>query len=204
MGPRMSVSIAPRFVVPSLRARFLQRWIHNVEIHEEPWRGRFFAALPAGVRAEIEGASPNAWLPVDHHVTLADVLYEAFGPARAHDYYRREFVASLARPPFESLALAGARVFGMTPAAFLRWSGRVYQTVFQDCGSLRGEVMGPGLGKFIYERLPAKVAASDPWFASAQGSMYGIFDFVGKPGVVRVDKSRRGEGRLELVLEWTP
>jgi hypothetical protein len=203
----MPASIAPRPnvpTVPSLRARYLQRWIQNVAAYEEPWRGRFFAVLPADVRAEIERASPNDWLPMDHHVTLADVLYEAFGPPRAHDYYRREFVASLARPPFASLVTTGARVLGLTPAAFLRWSGRVHETIFQGCGSLRGEVMAPGLGKFIYEGLPPKAAASDPWFASAQGSMYGIYDFLGKTGVVRIDKSRRAEGRLELVLEWTP
>lgn len=200
----MPVSIAPRPIVPSLRARYLQRWLQNVAVQEEPWRGRFFAAVPVPVRAEIERALPNDWLPVEHHVTLAVVLYEAFGPARAHDYYRRDFVASLARPPFASLVKTGARVLGMTPASFLRWSGRVYENIFQECGSLHGEVIAPGLGKLVYERLPAVVAASDPWFASAQGSMYGIFDFVGKSGVVRLDKSRRAEGRLELVLEWTP
>ncbi len=189
---------------PSVRARYLQRWLQNVARVDDPWRARVFALLSDEVRAEIEGALPDAWLPVAHHVLLADLLNDAFGPARAHEYYRRDFVAALGRPPFASLVKTGARVLGFTPAGFLRWSGRVYETVFRAAGSAHGEELGPGHGKLAYEGLPAVCIASDAWLDSAQGSMYGIYDFLGKQGVVRIDKSRRAEGRLELELEWTP
>jgi hypothetical protein len=190
--------------IPSVRARHLQRWLANVAREDDPWRGRFFEGLPAEARAEIEGALPEAWLPIAHHVQLAERMSEAFGPARAHAYYRRDFVASLGRPPFASLAKTGARLLGVTPAAFLRVARRVYETVFLAAGGARGEVLGPGRGRLTYEGLPAACAMSNPWLESAQGSLYGIYDFVGKEGVVRVDDSRRGEGRLDFELEWTP
>jgi hypothetical protein len=190
---------------PSVRARHLQRWLLSVSHQDDPWRARFFAALPSEVRVAIEGAQPEAWLPVAHHVLLADLLSDAFGAARAHEYYRREFVASLRRPPFAPLVKTGVRVLGITPAAFLRWSGRVYESVFRAAGGAHGEVLGPGHGKLSYVGLPAVCAASDAWLDSAQGSLYGIYDFLGtRGGVVRIDKSRRAEGRLELELEWTP
>jgi hypothetical protein len=183
----------------------VQRWLQSVSREEDPWRARFFAALPSDARAAIEDAQPEAWLPVDHHVLLADLLSDAFGPARAHEYYRREFVASLRRPPFAALVKTGVRVLGVTPAAFLRWSGRVYETVFRAAGAAQGEVLGAGHGRLQYVGLPAVCAASDAWLDSAQGSLYGIYDFLGtRGGVVRIDKSRRAEGRLDLELEWTP
>jgi hypothetical protein len=200
----MSAPPASSPLTPSVRARYLQRWLENVSHQEDPSRARFFAALPSDVKDAIERALPDAWLPVSHHVLLADVLSDAFGPARAHEYYRRDFVASLARPPFASLVKTGARVLGFTPAAFLRWSGRAYATVFRAAGWMRGEALGPGHGKLSYEGLPAVCIASDAWLDSSQGSAYGIYDFLGTQGVVRIDKSRRAEGRLDLELEWTP
>lgn len=190
--------------VPSVRARHVQRWLLNVAAEDDPWRGRFFGAVPADVRAAIEGAMPEVWLPIDYHVLLADLMSDAFGPARAHAYYRRDFVAALSRPPFASLVRTGVRVLGITPAGFLRWSGRVYEAVFKAAGGAHGEVLGPGRGRLTYEGLPAVCTASDPWLDSAQGSLYGMFDFLQTEGVVRIDKSRRAEGRLDLELEWTP
>jgi hypothetical protein len=190
---------------PSVRARFLQRWLQNVSREDDPWRARFFAAVPSDVQATIERAARDAWLPAAWHVLLADILRDAFGPARAHEYYRHDFVRSLRRPPFASLVTTGARVLGLTPGSFLRWSGRVYETVFRGCGAMHGEVRAPGLGRLVYEGLPAVFTASDAWLDSSQGSMYGIYDFLGTTGgVVRIDKSRRAEGRLQLELEWTP
>jgi hypothetical protein len=190
--------------IPSVRARHVQRWLLNVASEDDPWRGRFLAAVPTDVRAAIEGAMADAWLPIDYHVLLADLMSDAFGPARAHDYYRRDFVRALARPPFASLVRTGARVLGITPAGFLRWSGRVYEAVFRAAGAAQGEVLGPGHGRLAYVGLPPVCRASDAWLDSAQGSLYGIFDFLQTPGVVRIDKSRRDEGRLDLELEWTP
>lgn len=194
---------SPSSPIPSVRARQLQRWLENVAGQDDPWRSRFFAALPPGVRSEIEQALPIAWLPVAHHVLLADIQNEAFGPARAHEYYRRDFVASLQKPPFASLVRAGVRVLGLTPAGFLRWARRAYETVFRAAGRARGESLGPGHGKLWYEDLPPVCSASDAWLDSAQASLYGIYDFLAIRGVVRIDKSGRSEGRLELELEWT-
>jgi hypothetical protein len=45
--------------------------------------------------------------------------------------------------------------------------------------------------------------ASDAWLDSAQGSAYGVLDTLETAGIVRLDKSRRAEGELDLDLEWT-
>jgi hypothetical protein len=136
-------------------------------------------------------------------VELADVMQDAYGPARAHEHYRRSFAVSLRRGIFGPLVRTGTRLLGATPATFLRWVHLGYEASFRCCGELKGEILGPGLGRLIYSGLPAVCTASDPWLDSAQGSAYGSLDVLEVTGVIRVDKSRRSEGRLELGLEWS-
>ncbi len=186
-----------------VRARFLQQWLGNVAREEDPWRARFFEALPPADREAIESASRVAWVPVDLHVRLSEVLLEAFGVARAHEYYRRAFARALRQPPFDSLVATGLRVLGVTPVSFLRWSSHGWELSFRDCGAVSGEVLGERRGRLVYRDLPEVCIASEPWLDSAQGSAYGAFDLLGVTGIVRIDKSDRARGGMALELEWT-
>lgn len=187
---------------PLVRARHLQEWLANVQREDDPWRSRFFSALPDDVRSPIDAASRVEWLPAALHVQLSDILAQAFGPARAHDYYRRAFAASLRGPVLGPLLRTGARILGLTPATMLRWADHGWRASFRNCGSISGKVLGPRLGRLEYGDLPAVCIASDPWLDSAQGSAYGALDAMGVSGVVRIDKSDRERGRMVLELEW--
>jgi hypothetical protein len=174
----------------------------NVEHEDDPWRARFFAAIPADMRATIEGTSKVEWLPAAMHVALADILTEAFGPVRAHAYYRRAFAASLRGPVLGPLLRTGIRILGVTPASMIRWAAHGWRSSFRDCGGVTGEVLGPGRGRLLYADLPAVCTASEAWLDSAQGSAYGALDALGATGVVRLDKSERARGRMVLEVEW--
>ena len=125
------------------------------------------------------------------------------GESRAHDYYRRAFARSLRGPFFASAIRAGTRIFGLNPGSFLRWASRGYEASLHNCGGVHGEVLGEGRGVLLYSNLPDFCTASDAWLDSAQGSAYGSFDLVGASGVVRLDKSGRGQGKMRVELEWT-
>ncbi len=187
---------------PQVRARHLQEWLAAVAREEDPFRARFFAALPARTKAAIDGAASVSWLPVGLHVELADVLHDAFGAARAHAYYRRAFAASLRGPVLGPLLRTGMSLLGVTPATLLRWADKGWSSSFRRCGSLHGEVLGPGRGRLVYRGLPAVCVASDAWLDSAQGSAYGVYDLLRCDGIVRLDKGRRDEGCMQLELEW--
>jgi hypothetical protein len=188
---------------PVVRARHLRDWLTRVAGEEDPWRARFFAALPESTRTAIESAAGGSWLPMRLHIELADVMESAYGPARAHQHYRRSFDAALRGGIFGPLVRTGTRLFGTTPATFLRWAHLGWESSFRHCGKLAGEVQGPGRGRLVYSELPAMCTSSEAWLDSAQGSAYGCLDVLEIVGVVRVDKSRREEGRLELGIEWT-
>jgi hypothetical protein len=188
---------------PLVRARHLQEWLANMRREEDPWRARFFAGLPADVLATIEASSKVQWLPAGIHVTLADVLAHAFGPARAHDYYRRAFARSLRGPVLGPLLTTGVRLLGLTPGSLLRWTEHGWRASFRNCGNLSGKVVEAGRGRLEYADLPAICTASEPWLDSAQGSAYGALDVMEVSGVVRIDKSERDRGRMALELEWT-
>jgi len=187
---------------PMVRARTLQEWIRFVAQEEDPWRARFFALLPKDVRAAIESASRVSYLSARFHVLFADVLQEAFGAQRAHQYYRRAFAQSLRGPLFSSLLVTGIKIFGTSPGSVLRWVDRGWQMAFRNCGRLEGETLAPGVGRLTYLDLPSICTKSDAWLDSAQGSAYGVFDLCHVDGIVRIDKRGRASGRMRLDLEW--
>jgi hypothetical protein len=188
---------------PLIRARHMQEWLEAMAREEDPWRAHFFAGLPADVKHAIETAGRMDWLPAGFHALFADLVAGAFGPVRSHDYYRRSFARALRGPFWDPVVRTGMRLLGLTPAAFLRWASRGWESSFKNCGGLHGEALGPLRGRLRYERLPPVLTASEPWLDSSQGSVYGVFDLCEVTGVVRLDKSRRAEGVLELELEWT-
>jgi hypothetical protein len=187
---------------PLVRAGHLQEWVGNLRREPEPWRAAFFRALPRDALSTIGDAARLDWLPVRLHVLFADLMAQTFGPIRSHDYYRRAFAAALRGPFFAPIVRTGARLLGLTPAPFVRWSARGWEASYKHCGALHGEVLGPLRGRVAWTGLPAVCTASDPWLESAQASAYGIYDLVGVTGVVRCDRSHRAEGRLDLELEW--
>jgi hypothetical protein len=163
--------------------------------------------LPRGPRGRcarrtIEEATRFDWLPVGLHVTLAEALEASFGPARAHEYYRRAIMQSVRGPVLGPLFQAGTRVLGLTPASFLRWAAHGWKVSFRDCGTVAGIVEGPGRGRLVYDGLPAVCRGSMPWIDSAQGTAYGVYDLTRVGGVVRMHKERLDLGHLELELEW--
>jgi hypothetical protein len=189
-------------IEPLVRARHLQEWLSYVAREDDPWRARFFAALPAETKRTIESAGRVDWLPAALHVALADLMAEAFGPVHAHAYYRRSFALSLRGPVLGPLLRTGVKVLGVTPASLLRWAPHGWRASFRECGQLKGELVAPGHGRLVYSELPEVCTASDPWLDSAQGSAYGALDAMGADGVVRLDKSERARGRMVLDLEW--
>jgi hypothetical protein len=188
---------------PEVRAWTLREWLARVRTEADPWRTRFFDALPASTRETIESSGRTAWLPMAIHVELADIMEAAYGPVRAHEHYRRSFAASLREGVFGPLVRTGTRIFGTTPATLLRWLHRGWEASFRNAGRAAGEVLGPGRGQVVYSGLPPVCTASDPWLDSAQGSIYGSLDAIGFDGVVRVDKSTRNEGRMIISIEWS-
>ena len=188
---------------PLVRARSCQDWLALIALEEEPYRTRFFERLTDGLRTQIEGASRVAWLPLVVHVKLADILLDAFGTVRAYDYYRRALASAVKGPLFGPLFRTGSRVLGLSPASFVRWGSRAYDVSFRHAGAVAGEVLGPGRACLRYLDLPPVCTASDAWMTSAQGFTYGVYDVLGVDGVVRLDTSARGEGKMVLELEWS-
>lgn len=193
----------PLGVLPTVRARHIHFWLELVERSEEPWRGRFFAALPPEVRAQADAAAPGTWLPIALHVTLADVLRETFGAARAHQFYRRAMQESLAKPLFAPLVRTAVRLFGLSPATCVRWAPKVWQASFRDVGSVTGEILGPGRARLLYRDLPSVCIDSDAWIESSQGSAYGVLEMTETLGVVRIDLRERAQRGYSLEIEWT-
>jgi hypothetical protein len=187
---------------PLVRARHLQLWLDLVERSEAPYAERFAQRLPAQVREVIRAAAPVAWLPAGLHAELADLLLAAWGPRRAHQYYRDAFPKSLEGPLFGPLVRTGVAVLGLSPAAFLRWAGKGWNLSMRNAGTFEGEVVERGRGRLSILELAPVLAASRPWVESIPSSIYGVYDLTRTTGVVRVLESNEAGRRFVFELEW--
>jgi len=197
------VTTSPPPFTPLVRARLCQEWLSQIATEEEPYRGRFLARVTDEMRAEIDGASRVAWLPLAIHVRLADIQLDTFGSVRAHEYYRRAFRRALMGPILGPLVRTGTRVLGVSLGSFVRWSSRGYDASYKNAGDLVGEVLGPGRARLVFRNLPPICTASDAWLMSAQGSAYGLYDVLHLDGVVRLDTGQRANASMMLELEWS-
>jgi len=188
---------------PLVRARLCQEWLTLIASEEEPYRGRFLARVTNELRAQIDGASRVAWIPLSIHVKLADIQLEAFGTVRAHEYYRRAFSRALMGPILGPLVRTGTSVLGVSLGSFVRWSSKGYDASYKHAGQIAGEVLAPGRARITFRNLPPICTASDAWLMSAQGSAYGLYDVLHLDGVVRLDTHARAEGSMMLELEWS-
>jgi hypothetical protein len=188
---------------PLVRARLCQEWLASIATEEDPYRSRFLTRVTNELRAEIDGATGVSWIPLSIHVKLADIQLEAFGAARAHDYYRRVFSRALTGPFLGPLVRTGARVLGVSLCSFVRWASKGYQASYKNAGVLDGEVLGPGHARVVFRELPSICVASEAWLMSAQGSAYGLYDVLGLDGVVRLNMQARAERSTTLELEWS-
>jgi hypothetical protein len=201
-GPQMTPH-SSGLAEPLVRARLCQEWLSSIAAEEEPYRGRFFASLTEEMVAQIDGMSRVAWMPLSVHVRLADVQLEVFGAVRAHEYYRRAFGRTLSGPILGPLVRTGARVLGVSVGSFVRWASQGYAASYKNAGELRGEVLGDGRARLVFEGLPPICTKSDAWLMSTQGSAYGLYDFLRVDGVARLDTRDRAKGRMVLELEWS-
>jgi hypothetical protein len=186
-----------------MRARHLQQWLELVAAWEQPYAARFAEALNPVTRAQIIQASPVQWLPAVLNTELAEVTLAAFGSRRAHDYYRRAFVASMQGPLLGPLVRVGKELFGLSPAAFVRWANKGWNLSYRDAGSLDGEVLGEGRAHLVFRDVPEQWAASQAWIDSSFSHTYGLFDVTGTTGVVRFLEKDRAARRFVLELEWS-
>jgi hypothetical protein len=186
-----------------VRARHLQAWLEFVQAMEAPYPERFVQHLPAEIHKLIREASPVAWLPARLHAELAEVGLAAFGSRRAHEYYRWAFGRSIQGPLFGPLLRTGVAVFGLSPAAFLRWADRGWDLSFRDTGSIHGEVLERGRGRLFYSNIPQDLARSHAWVEAVASSYYGMLDFTRTSGVIRFVERDHAAGNFTLELEWS-
>lgn len=142
----------------------MARAIERIEREEEPWRTRFFDALPAATRTTIEDAPRLGWVPVDLPVELAEHVLTGVRTKHSHDYYRRAFADALRGPIFDALVRTGVRPLGVTPSALLRWRTRGGKRAFATAGRARAARSRAAAA------LCSGLHPSDGWLDSAQGS----------------------------------
>lgn len=86
--------------------------------------------------AEIANALPVEWLPVEIDVEVCDTVARQLAPSQMDalisERQRREMGSAL----FKTFVATTGKLFGFTPATFIRHLNRGWRQVLQDCGEM--------------------------------------------------------------------
>jgi hypothetical protein len=149
--------------------------------------------------ARLSQAMPVEWLPVEIDIEVMEVVSRQLSPstteALVSERQRQEMGSAL----FKTFVSTAQKLFGLTPATFIRHLGRGWRQVFQDCGEVDVVSLERGSAVVMLRALPEACLASGPWIAALPAGMRVLYELVNTPGEVAV---ARRMGDVELRFTW--
>lgn len=121
---------------PRILAGFVQG---TLEIAREAERERglsILSRLPGETLGEIDAAMAIAWLPAAHDVALTEAIFAEAGPERGSAIFREAMARSMSKGFLSPLVRGAVSLLGRSPERLLRWSSKVWGTIYRDAGEL--------------------------------------------------------------------
>jgi hypothetical protein len=147
----------------------------------------------------LANALPVQWLPVEVDIEVIEGVKRALAPADwsalISERQRQEMGSAL----YKSFVSAVIKLFGLSPATFIRHLDRGWRQILVDCGAIEVESLEPRSGVALLRELPEMCLASDPWIDALVPGMRVLYELIRTPGDVAV--ARRGND-IELRFTW--
>jgi hypothetical protein len=147
----------------------------------------------------VAHALPVQWLPVEMDIEIIDAVADALPPvefaALVSERQRQEMGSAL----FKTFVATITKLFGLSPATFIRHLNRGWQQVLLDCGTIEVVSIEPRSGVVEVRDLPQRCLASSAWIGALVPGMRILFELVDIKGYVAV--ARRGDS-VELRFTW--
>ncbi len=180
-----------------IRARHPQMLLALLAERHAAAHAKVMAAL--GCAPKLAQALPVEWLPVEMDVEVVDVVARQLTPsmmeALVSERQRQEMGSAL----FKTFVATAQKLFGLTPATFIRHLNRGWQQVFSDCGQIEVTSLDKGAGVVTIRRLPEPCLQSSAWIGALPAGMRVLFELVNSTGEVTVT---RHAADVELHFRW--
>jgi hypothetical protein len=148
---------------------------------------------------KLAQALPVQWLPVELDIEVMESVARQLSPsmtdALVSERQRQEMGSAL----FKTFVSTAQKLFGLTPATFIRHLGRGWRQVFSDCGEIEVVSLERRAAVVMLRELPEACLASSAWIGALPAGMRVLFEFVNTVGDVSV--VRRGRD-VELRFGW--
>jgi hypothetical protein len=162
---------------------------------------RVKARVGAEALATVEGASRLGWIPGIIDVALWRAVDAELGPDGLRQLARALGVRLVRSGQLSGLLQGIIQLFGLTPAAIMRWVPRAVAEVHRGVGEVRMEELGEGFARLALVDLHPCLAG-EPWLAALAGSLELALEVSGMDGEAALESS--GPDRAVMVLRWRP
>jgi hypothetical protein len=156
---------------PVVRGRHLK--INIAAVTSRPGGAALVARLPSGMLRQVEEASGLDWLPVEHDVAMARVLYEVMGADEADRFYRDQGLASLQGPLLETMLRIAMETLGLEPASLVGWVPKGLLMLYRGVGTWSVGELGSGRDRVRLDAsgLPPVCAAEPSWLRAVSQAL---------------------------------
>lgn len=149
--------------------------------------------------AAIANALPVEWLPVEVDVEVCDTVARQLAPSQMDalisERQRREMGSAL----FKTFVVTTTKLFGLSPATFIRNLNRGWRQVLQDCGEIEIVKLEKNSAQVMLRALPEVCLDSSAWVGALPAGMRVLFELVNTDGDVAVTLRRPD---VELRFTW--
>jgi hypothetical protein len=182
---------------PLLRARHPQMLLALLAERHPAAHAKVLPALQCG--DQLAHALPVEWLPVEMDVEVIDTVARQLSPsmmeALVSERQRQEMGSAL----FKTFVSTAQKLFGLSPATFIRHLGRGWRQVFSHCGEIDVVSLERGAAVVMLRALPAVCLASSAWIGALPAGLRVLYELVNTTGEVAV---ARHVGDVELRFSW--
>ncbi len=151
------------------------------------------AGLRPDLEAEVRGAQPLTWLPLEVNLHLTDVCWSVLGAGEGRAFFRDMFVDATKLTAIRGLVSGLQRFATLAPNRAMRWFPRGYELVFRDNG--RWTVTRESKATLLtLEDASRDILNGPSWLRSTEACLDGVPLVLGRTGWGELLHSTRTTG----------
>jgi len=195
----MSTSAAPARPDTEVRAYHVRTTLQLLGEVDPSAPARVRGHLASEALAAIDDASRLTWLPGAIDIALWRAADLELGTAGAARLARAVGLRHVRSGQLSGLLQGVVQLFGLTPAALVRWMPRGLAEVHRGVGTLRVDDLSEGAARLVLEELHPALT-DEPWLTAVARSLEFPLDLCALDGEATLE--RAGPEQAVILLRW--
>jgi hypothetical protein len=184
---------------PRMRAWAPKDVLENIDEYRPGTAEQLRREIPWRAWESLQETRKLEWIAVREGREVAAAVWRVLGHDEAFAFFRWLFPREVTRPVIRGIMRTSIRLFGLSPASFVRAVRGGWGMAFQEVGE--PVVSFPGLRVAVFELqgVPTVATEEPAYLQSVAGSFCAFFDLCGVDGGVDLDID---EDRARFTFSW--